>query len=129
MAGPAMTIPCEAEGALRVSFQSGMDSGFRPRGRPRNHKDLCALSGLQARIPDDRDFLIAGRGLLDMGDRGERVVEVLEGGSGDVVMPRPVVASRPATPGSFTKETRPTGANKGKPPGAAPQPKDETGPI
>ena len=29
-------------------------------------------------------------------------------------------------PGSFTKETRPAGANKGKPPGAAPQPKDES---
>jgi hypothetical protein len=74
---PKCAFPCEAEGALRVSFQSGMDSGFRPRGRPRNHKDLCALSGLQARIPDDRDLLISGRGLLDMGDRGERVVEAL----------------------------------------------------
>jgi hypothetical protein len=50
---------------------------------------------------------------------------VLEGGSDDVVVPRPVVAPKAATPASFTKETRQAGANKGKPPGAAPQPKDE----
>ena len=48
---------------------------------------------------------------------------------GDVVVPRPVVAPKAATPGSWTKDTRPAGANKGKPPGAAPQPQDETGPI
>jgi hypothetical protein len=48
-----------------------------------------------------------------------------EGASDDVVLPRAVVAPKAATPGTFTKETRPAGANKGKPPGAAPQPKDE----
>jgi hypothetical protein len=48
---------------------------------------------------------------------------------GDVLVPRPVVAPKAATSGSWTKDTRPAGANKGKPPGAAPQPKDETGPI
>ena len=51
--------------------------------------------------------------------------QVPEAGPGDVLISRPVVAQRAATAGSFTKETRPAGANKGKPPGAAPQPKDE----
>jgi len=59
----------------------------------------------------------------------ERHKQSPEARPGDVVVPRPVVAPKAATPGTFTKETRPAGANKGKPPGAAPQPKDETGPI
>jgi hypothetical protein len=55
----------------------------------------------------------------------ERTKQVHECTNGEVVVPRPVVAPKAATPASFTKETRPAGANKGKPPGAAPQPKDE----